>query len=98
MPDGVTESRCHRAVRRAVRARRRTTCTLMLVFLAAGMVGAAWYLNLPGAAAAVFWAAVAVGTSAVGFLVWFVVALFGDLVLYPRGRRGTRRRPVRAQV
>jgi len=46
----------------------------------------------------VFWAAVAVGTSAVGFLVWFVVALFGDPVLYPRGRRGTRRRPVRAQV
>lgn len=97
MADGVTENRCQRAVRRAARARRRATCILMLVFLTPAVLGAAWYLNLSWAEAAVFWTAVAVGTSAVGFLVWFVVALFGDLVLYPRGRRGMRRR-VRAQV
>lgn len=47
---------------------------------------------------AVLWAAVAAARCAVGFLLRFVAALSGDLVFYPRGRCGTRRRPVRAQA
>ncbi|MEW6048424.1 MAG: hypothetical protein AB1609_18430 [Bacillota bacterium] len=51
------------------------------------------HLVLPWAPVVVFWALVGGGACAAAFLVWFVVALFVDVALCPRGRRGAALRP-----
>lgn len=88
MAERVFQTRRERALWRAARVRRWLRWALVVLLLGAGGLVAAWHLGLPWAPVAVFWALAGGGACAAAFLVWFVVALFVDVALCPRGRRG----------